>query len=107
MSEVKLDNTSLRPLQVSTLFEFTCAKNCLRVLDMHGNNLSGLEAERLALTANRLSEINLSHTKISGVQCKELFKKMQEFTKLKILKITDVDLSSVPANVLAEAVNKV
>ena len=107
MSEVKLDNSYLRPLQVSTLFEFACAKNCLRVLDMHGNNLSGLEAERLALTANRLSEINLSHTKINGVQCKELFKKMQEFTKLKILKITDVDLSSVPANVLAEAVNKV
>lgn len=108
MSEVKLDNTYLRPLQVASLFEFTSAKNCLSVLDMHGNNLSGVEAEKLAVTTNKLSEINLSQTKISGGQCKELFKKMQDHTtKLKILKITDVDLSSVPANVLAEAVNKV
>ena len=66
-----------------------------------------MDAERLAATANKLSEINLNQTKISGVQCRELFKKMQEFTKLTILKISDVDLSSVPANVLAEAVNKV
>ena len=107
LTEVKLDNTYLRPLQVSTAFEFVCAKNCLRVLDLQGNNLSGVEAEKLGITANRLSEINLSQTKISGLHCKELFRKMQDFTKLRILKINDVDLSSVPANVLAQAVNKV
>ena len=107
MSEVRLDNAYLRPLQASTFFEFTSAKNFLSVLDIHGNNLSGVDAEKLAATANKLSEINLNQTKISGVQCRELFKKMQEFTKLTILKISDVDLSSVPANVLAEAVNKV
>ena len=107
MSEVRLDNAYLRPLQVSTFFEFTSAKNFLSVLDIHGNNLSGVEAEKLAVTANKLSEINLNQTKISGVQCRELFKKMQDFTKLTVLRISDVDLSSVPANVLAEAVNKV
>ena len=76
-------------------------------MDVQGNNLNQVDEETLALTANRLTEINLSQTNLSGPQCKELFKKMHEFTQLRILKITDVDLSPVPANVLAEAVNKV
>ena len=41
------------------------------------------------------------------MQCKELFKRMVENTKLKCLKLNEVDLGSVPANILAEAVNKV
>ena len=68
---------------------------------------SEVEEENLSVIVNQLSEVNLSQTKLSGGQCKELFRKMIEGTNLKVFKINEVDLSAVPANTLAEAIIQV
>ena len=52
-------------------------------------------------------KVNLSQTKLTASQAKELFKVMGDKTKIEILKINEVDLSTVPANILTEALIKV
>ena len=44
---------------------------------------------------------------MTASQAKELFKVMGDKTKIEILKINEVDLSTVPANILTEALIKV
>ena len=79
----------------------------LRILDLSLNSLAGLDPLKLALIMNDILEVNLSQTQLTGLQVKELFKVMADKTKIQILKINEVDLSSVPANILADALIKV
>ena len=105
LEEVRIENTYLRPMQTEALFKKLFKKSRLQRLDINNNNLSEINEEVFAVTINKVEEVNISHTMLSREQLKELFKKMIEKTKLKILKLNDIDLSSVPANLLAEALN--
>ena len=78
-----------------------------RILDLSLNCLAGLDPLKLALIMNDILEVNLSQTQLTALQVKELFKVMADKTKIQILKINEVDLSSVPANILADALIKV
>ena len=51
--------------------------------------------------------MNLSQTNLSPSQSRAVLRVMGEKTRIKILKINELDLSSVPANILADALSKV
>ena len=107
LSVVKLENTYLRKLQLSSMFDDLLVHCRLKILDINSNNFSEVEEEKMSVIFNKLSELNINQTNLTGLQVKGLFKKMLEFTNLKILQMNEVDLSLVPANYLAEAVNMV
>ena len=107
VTTVKLENAYLRKLQVATFFQSLPKNSPIKCLEICCNNLSEVEEENLSVIVNQLSEVNLSQTNLSGGQCKELFRKMIEGTNLKVFKINEVDLSAVPANMLAEAIIQV
>ena len=119
-----MENCYLRNLQLVSLFDCLQPKRgSLRILDLSLNNMAGIDGERLAVIINdvvevkknlyynslnvNLPKVNLSQTKLTASQAKELFKVMGDKTKIEILKINEVDLSTVPANILAEALIKV
>ena len=108
LRETRLENTQLRQLQLVALTDLlhtTRAK--LRILDLSLNCLSGLDHLKLGVIMNDIVELNLSQTQLTAIQVKELFRVMAEKTRTEILKINEVDLSSVPANILADALTKV
>ena len=108
LTETRLENTHLRHLQTVALTDLLVTRRgTLRILDLSLNCLSGLDPSKLAVIVNDVVEVNLSQTQLTVLQVKELFKVMAEKTKIQILKINEVDLSAVPANVLAEALMKV
>ena len=107
LSVVKVENTYLRKLQLSSMLDDMRVHCRLKILNINCNNLSEVDEEKLSVIFNKLSELNISQTQLTGVQVKGLFKKMLEFTNLRILHMNEIDLSSVPANHLAEAVNLV
>ena len=119
-----MENCYLRNLQLVSLFDCLQPKRgSLRILDLSLNNMAGIDGERLAVIINdvvevkknlyynslnvNLPKVNLSQTKLTASQAKELFKVMGDKTKIEILKINEVDLSTVPANILTEALIKV
>ena len=119
-----MENCYLRNLQLVALFDCLQPKRgSLRILDLSLNNMAGIDGERLAVIINdvvevkkdiyynslnvNLPKVNLSQTKLTASQAKELFKVMGDKTKIEILKINEVDLSTVPANILTEALIKV
>ena len=108
LSDSRLENSQLRHLQVAALTDLLHSSRArLRILDLSLNCLSGLDHLKLGVIMNDIAELNLSQTQLTALQVKELFKVMAEKTKIQILKINEVDLSSVPANILADALTKV
>ena len=108
LSETRLENTQLRHLQCVALTDLLHTKRArLRILDLSLNCLGGLDPLKLAVIVNDIPEVNLSQTQLTALQVKEVFKVMAERTKIQTLKINEVDLSSVPANILADALTKV
>ena len=107
LTDIRVDTTYLRPMQTDSFFNQLTKKTLLKRLDMNNNNLSEVNEEVFSMNINKVQEVDLSQTKLTKEQLKELFKKMIEKTNLRMLKINDVDLSSVPANILAEALNLV
>ena len=108
LSQTRLENTQLRQLQLAALTEALLINRAgLRILDLSLNCLAGLEPLKLGLIVNDIAELNLSQTQLTALQVKEVFKVMAERTKIQTLKINEVDLSSVPANILADALTKV
>ena len=108
LSETRLENSQLRPLQCVALTDSLYNNRArTRILDLSLNCLAGVDPLKLALIMNDILEVNLSQTQLTALQVKELFKVMADKTKIQILKINEVDLSSVPANILADALIKV
>ena len=108
LSETRLENSHLRHLQVTALTDLLHTKRTrLRILDLSLNCLAGLDPLKLAVIMNDIVDLNLSQTQLTGLQVKELFKVMAEKTRVEILKINEVDLSCVPANILSDALTKV
>ena len=78
----------------------------MKKLEMSGNNLSTVDAGLLARAVNMLQEVNMGDIQLTVEQGTAIFTAInQENCKMKQLNISNNNLSSVDAGLVARAVN--
>ena len=68
-------------------------------------NLKGMQAKDLAKFVNTFQNFNFDHSRTSSFQLKCILTSISPETNLKILDMSDIDLSNISPEILSEAVN--
>ena len=97
--------TTCTSLQASSLMVALAGASSLRVLDLGQNRLAGLPDLPFSMVVSRIPELNLANCRLSGGQARALFGQLSESSAVTSFKVSDNDLSSVPANIFAKAAN--
>ena len=110
LKEIDVNDTFLTPEQVQSIFNkiANCENLKLTHLNIRRNDLSSVPVDVLVEAISRLETVDLRNTHLNPDQAETIFHKIANCEKLKLtkLKIFDNDLSSVPADVLAEAISR-
>merc|ERR1719186_2326897 len=100
LEKVDLGSSSLTAPQVQQLFAQINQGTQLKVLSLYDNNLSAVEKGLLGKAVSGLEEVHLQGSSITAPQVQELFSQMTQGTKMKVLDLSDNDLSSLDPEVL-------
>merc|ERR550519_987593 len=106
MHTVNLEYTSLVTDQCTQILDASLASTTLSDLNLEGINLSEVPADLLATAVSRLRNVNLGITDMTTDQCVTVLDASRSSTTLTDLDLADIDLSGVPADLLATAVSR-
>jgi len=106
LEEVWLQRTSLTPQQVTAICTAMTGNSQLKTLHLSFNNLSSVDAGILAQAVTQLEEVELCCTFLTLQQVTAICTSMTGNSQLKTLNLAANDLSSVDADILAQAVTK-
>ena len=103
-----ISNCSLTNKQVHAIFEVLSKNSKMENLHISDNDLSTVEPDILAISANKLLGLEMNRCHLTSEQGQAIFNRMSEETKLVSLRVFEskIDLSSLDPNVLATALNK-
>ena len=105
LKTVNLESTQLTINQSVKVLDIIPSSATLNNLDLWGNNLSAVPADILAMVVGRLETVNLSYTQLTTNQCVKVLESIPP-TRLTNLYLYGIDLSGVPADLLAKNVGR-
>jgi len=91
--KVSLRKTKLTSQQCTGLFATNLGRTKLRDLDLANVNLSGVDADLLAMSITRLRDVDLSCTWMTRDQVTKLVQQIMKFTKLEYMKLQSATAS--------------
>ena len=94
------------PQNFLMLFRIMFQKTNLKSIDVDSDFLNHIPMLLLCSSLNNLQSVNLTGSSITPTQCKTLITQMAQETKIRDLYIPMVDLSSIEAEILTKAFNK-
>jgi len=100
---VKLRYTKLTAYQCIKLLESIISSTTLVNVNLAGINLSGVPSDILAMAVSRLHTVKLWYTKLTADQCIKLLEASISSTTLENVNLAGINLSGVPAEILARA----
>jgi len=103
---VNLSCTKLTTEQCVALLKASISSTSLTNVNLYGANLSKVPAELLANSISRLQDVNLHLTYLTTEQCIALLKASLSSTTLTNVDLGFVDLSEVPAELLANSISR-
>ena len=78
----------------------------IRELNISQNQISKVNPDTLAKAVNSMEQVNLHNAKLTGGQVEAVFQEMSGTTRLHMLSMGHVNISTVPANTAATALNR-
>ena len=107
VEELDLGHTNMSKAQTRTLIRELCdAPGKLTKLVLQGNDLTNVKGESISAMVTQIQDLDLSKTKLSPDQVDEIFEEITNGPgRLRILKMTNIDIRGVIPELLAEAVN--
>ena len=105
LKTVRLTFIQLATNQSVKVLDIIPSSATLNNLDFWGNNLSAVPADILAMVVGRLETVNLSYTQLTTNQCVKVLESIPP-TRLTNLYLYGIDLSGVPADLLAKNVGR-
>jgi len=106
LQTVNLLYSGLSTEQCIQVLEASLSSESLVDVNLSMVNLSGVPADLLARAVSRLQTVNLSHTKLTTEQCIQLLEASLSSTSLVDVDLESINLSGVPAYLLARAVSR-
>ena len=89
-----IGNIDITTKQAEAIFTAIAGNSELKVLDIERNNLSSVKPELLSKPTSKLEVLHISETSLTSPQAEEIFRLIDENSKMVMLNIADVDLSS-------------
>ena len=105
IQSVDLSQVFVRPDQLSALVDRVASGSTIRHLDLSSCDLSHIDPHKLARAVSSLTKVDVSNCRLDDRQVNALFLALAPGCTTRDLDIGQTDLSSVPAEILAAAVN--
>ena len=105
IQSVDLSQVFVRPDQLSALVDRVASGSTIRHLDLSSCDLSHIDPHKLARAVSSLTKGDVSNCRLDDRQVNALFLALAPGCTTRDLDIGQTDLSSVPAEILAAAVN--
>ena len=106
LQTVNLKDTLLSTVQCTKILETIPSSTTLADLNLAVNNLSGVPADILAMAVGRLKNVDFRRTQLTTNQCVEVLHAITSSATLTDLDFWRINLSGVPADILALAVSR-
>ena len=104
--KIILNETELSAVQLKAVMKAIYRSQRVHLINFNFCRLDSVDPELLAKVVQKVTTVDISFTWLNNLQTKSIFEALNEDTKLKVLDMSDVNVSSVEPSLMGTVVNK-